>query len=44
MQDGTVVRVDPNSRIVGIRHTGGIVGTCHVRSNWMNWFKRQQLK
>ena len=44
MRDGTVVRVDPNTRIVGILHTGGIIGTCHVRSNWMNWFRKQQLK
>src|SRR5437868_1150591 len=41
-RDGTIVRADPNTRIVGILHGDGIIGTCHVRSNWMNWFARQQ--
>ena len=42
--DGATVRCDPHSKIVGIHHANDFIGTCHVRSNAMNWFKREQLR
>jgi hypothetical protein len=42
--DGATVRCEPLTKIVGVHHENGFIGTCHVRSNAMNWFRRQQLR
>jgi hypothetical protein len=44
LSDGATVRWNPTTRIVGILHANGFIGTCHVHRNAMNWFQRERMR
>lgn len=44
MRDGTIVRCNPTTRIVGVLHVSGFIGTCHVRRDALKWFQNQQKR
>lgn len=42
--DGATVRCNPQTRIVGVLHANGFIGTCHVHGKAMNWFQQEQTR
>jgi len=44
LHDGATVRCNPVTRIVGIVHANGFIGTCYVNGKARTWFQREQMR